>query len=380
MKRILLTGSPFTWNYGSMALVISAIDRINEEYPNTIFFKGSIDLEVDKKNYSIYFKENKLKLFGFNFGKKHMFFFVPLLTIRSIPYIMKSDIVLEVSGEIPDDMSVFSLLLRAITTKMLKKPFIIYAMGFGPYKHKITIPFLKLCLFLSDMVIVRESETYDYLKKMNISKKIHLTADHAFLFRPLSSKDSLQHCKRLKIENISPFIIIAPKNNYQKWPEYLEGLRTTIKYILKNFQMNILILPHGNEDIQVSQKLYSYFKRNHKVKLVDEIQLPEIIKGLMQFSEFVVSSRVHGGIASISQNVPAIFLIPLDDHRGIGILGKSYNLMDFIIDPRNSANIINPMSTYFSNKNRILKQIKDGNKIVFSQSEKNVKLISRFLN
>ena len=70
MKKILLTGSPFTWNYGSMALVISAIDRINEEYPNTIFFKGSIDLEVDKKNYSIYFKENKL-FCTFANDKKH---------------------------------------------------------------------------------------------------------------------------------------------------------------------------------------------------------------------------------------------------------------------------------------------------------------------
>ncbi len=57
MKKILLTGSPFTWNYGSMALIISAIDRLNEEYPNISFFKGSIDLEVDKKNYSNYFKE-----------------------------------------------------------------------------------------------------------------------------------------------------------------------------------------------------------------------------------------------------------------------------------------------------------------------------------
>lgn len=98
-KKIFITGNPFSWNYGTMALVISAIETLDKINKENFYLKESVDKNRDIERYSKIFGQNKLLIFGFNKGKLPMVLAKPLLLLYSIKYLSKVDIVLEMPGE-----------------------------------------------------------------------------------------------------------------------------------------------------------------------------------------------------------------------------------------------------------------------------------------
>ena len=119
MKNILITGSPFSWNYGSMALVVSSLQTLESINKDTTYFKGSLEKDQDLKRYKKYFPKKKLVIFGFNKKNMPMPLAVLILLIWSIPYYIKSDIVTENPGETTRDSWLISQFARFILVKTM---------------------------------------------------------------------------------------------------------------------------------------------------------------------------------------------------------------------------------------------------------------------
>ena len=82
--EIVISGSPFHGNFGSMAMVVSTIKKLSNMFPYAVFYKGSIFKNEDIRNYRKLFNSKKLKIYGFNSEGFSIKLTAPLLLFHSI--------------------------------------------------------------------------------------------------------------------------------------------------------------------------------------------------------------------------------------------------------------------------------------------------------
>lgn len=155
-----------------------------------------------------------------------------------------------------------------------------------------------------DLITARETISYNALKCVN--PKTILVSDSAFL---LDSKELPLPNQVLGYDmvgiNSSPLIersesiIGMARSNY----------KNLIKYILKETQYKILLIPHviwmNYDDRTVLNALYNKFKDSGRVFLIDDCNCEEL-KGYIARCRFFVGARTHATIAAYSSKVPTL--------------------------------------------------------------------------
>ena len=352
MKKILITGNPFSWNFGSMALVISSIQTlILSTSKKILFYKGSIEKNKDLRRYSKYLSPEKLIIFGFNKKKLPMPLAIIVLLFWSIPYYLKSNLVIENPGETTRDMWLMSQFTRFIIAKILHKKFIIYGISAGPFKYKITKIFAKFMYCNSYKVFIREEVSKQYLEEIGV-KNIEITADHAFLLAFPVKKRRLELDQKY-IYHCYPFIGISVKHSYDKYINYKKSVLKLINYICSNQEKNVLLIPHGEEDKKLTNDIYK-LTNNRRIYIIYEGLLPDELKYIISKADVFIGSRIHACIASWSSFVPTLVFVPQTDHRSIGF-SKMLDLKEYVIDPSkdDGTDLINRYIKLYKNRNKV---------------------------
>jgi polysaccharide pyruvyl transferase WcaK-like protein len=378
-KKILFMANCTTKNYGAASLVISTIEALNAIDSEIVYFKESLSKDLDTKRLTGIFGKDKILVFGFNGGRGYdggkipIMFAKPLLLLHSIKYLKEADLVLDQPGDVSNDIGFFSQMARLIFTQIFNKRAVIFACSLGPFNYGITRRLAKYFYRRAPLLIVREPVTKDYLLKLGI-KNIVLTADIAFIMKERPNKKLEAIGKRL-----NPFIGISVNSFYVECiPGYKQAVVKIINHINNKIGVNVLIIPHGDDDKVASEEIWGLVK-NPKTHILKGDYLPQEIRTIITQSEFFIGSRIHACISALSFGVPTIVFVPERDHRGIGTM-KLFNMEDFAIPiSSGSKAVISLLEKNYKNRSRLKLNILENLKGVKRAAYQNIFLIKDLL-
>lgn len=205
-------------------------------------------------------------------------------------------------------------------------------------------------------IFARESYTYETLVKHGLQEKTFLYPDPAFAMKP-EKTDTLKEVFEKEVVgiNISPLILkFEGEDNVIK-----TGYEKIIQYLLKNTDVNILLIPHvvkkGNDDRDAIKKLMESVN-SYRVFILDDMSASKLKYVISQCS-FFVGARTHSTIAAYSTCVPTLVVGYSIKARGIAkdIFGTD---KDYVIDVRDiedSQKLLDSFKTLYLKKTEINK-------------------------
>lgn len=167
--------------------------------------------------------------------------------------------------------------------------------------------FIKEDLINYDLIIARESLTYDALKSIGANVKLY--PDPAFQLNKIEKDLPVNFKENNTVGiNISPMIIGNEVNNGITMKNYSK----LIEYILEHTDMDVALIPHviwkdNNDDRIPSRELYEKFKSTNRVSLLEDNNC-EVLKGYVSRCRFFIGARTHATIAAYSTNVPTLVI------------------------------------------------------------------------
>lgn len=155
-----------------------------------------------------------------------------------------------------------------------------------------------------DMIVARESITYDALKKINPNTILY--PDVAFQLDTVKLElPALFEENNTVGINVSPLILEREENQGITLKNYVK----LIAGILENTDMKIALIPHvcweNNDDRKPLNILYDQFKDSGRVVMIDEHNCMEQ-KGFIARCRFFIGARTHATIAAYSSCVPTL--------------------------------------------------------------------------
>lgn len=319
--------------------------------------------------------------------------------IKETPFInelLKTDLVLDFSGELwgdhaePVGENRFLIgLLKNRTAQLLGKKIVLLAGSQGPFSNNTTKILAKEVFQNFDMILNREASSVELLNENGFdTTKVKNFTDPAFLFEPYE-KSRIENI--LKLEGISNqekpvvgFILCGfnmLEGPYDKWPrrdDEFTQFAEAVEFIINKIGAKVVTFSHQNgfdlppnfqlingRDYPYAQRLHELVIKRGKVKSEDlhcisVPYLPKEIKAIIKELDMLISGRIHGFVAGVSQFVPTVIL-----NRGHGPVSKrnlgfakSVGFENFLCDPRDSKVIIEKIDECWTNRDYLRKKLK----------------------
>lgn len=228
--------------------------------------------------------------------------------------------------------------------------------------------FMKEDLNNYDLIIARETLTYDALK--NIGANVKLYPDPAFQLNKIEKDLPKNFVENNTVGiNISPMIM----NNESVLGITIENYIELIKHILENTDMNVALIPHviwedNNDDRKPSKFLYDKFKDTNRVVLIEDDNC-EVLKGYISRCRFFIGARTHATIAAYSTCVPTLVVGYSIKAKGIAkdLFGTEKHYVKPVQELKNIDDILESFRWIYNNEYKIKNRLQ---KIMLSYKEK----------
>ena len=157
---------------------------------------------------------------------------------------------------------------------------------------------------LYDLIIARESISYEKLKKIN--NNTFLIPDPAFQLDAIKQQFPMNFNQQKIVGiNVSPLII----DNEGRKGIVEKNYELLIKHILKTTEYKVALIPHvvepGNDDREPLMKLYNKFKDTGNICIIEDQNAMQL-KGYISQCEVFVGARTHATIAAYSSCIPTL--------------------------------------------------------------------------
>ena len=210
-----------------------------------------------------------------------------------------------------------------------------------------------------DLIVARESITYDTLKAINPNTV--LAPDPAFTLKRQTGirPAGLGDWPYIGI-NVSPLIQRLEQGD----DITMENYRTLIRAVLDTTDRDIALIPHvvwaHNDDRIPLGQLYEEFKSSGRICLIEDqncMQLKDIISGC----EFFIGARTHATIAAYSTCVPTLVVGYSVKARGIArdIFGSEEGYVLPVQQLREKDDLTNAFKVLYARKDEIRKHLTD---------------------
>jgi len=236
--------------------------------------------------------------------------------------------------------SFFNILYAII----LDKPIILFGESLGYFNNRFLDSFAKFILEKTDLIIVRERLSEDYLIKNDIKQpKIVLAADPAFIL----PYDSPEHVNEIllnenvhltdKVIGINPsglisFFMGADKEIAER--QMVNIFSKISDELVKELDVSIILIPHvytpGVDDRTIIDKIFNNCKFKNRIYAIKQEYTPQELKGIIKFCNIFIGARMHATIASTSMCIPTIGIAY--SHKMHGIIGDMLGLEEYVID------------------------------------------------
>ncbi len=316
----------------------------------------------------------------------------------STPYIdavLESDLVIDFSGDIWGDNADFLGknrfaigLIKDRIAQLLGKKTAMLAGSPGPFKDEKKREFAKLVYKNFDLVTNRESISSELLNENQFNlEKTHNLACPAFLFEPKEETKMDKVFSEYKFwgnKKTVGFILCGWNlldGPFDRWPiddEELIIYVSLIEKLIKERDVNVLLLSHSNgfdlppyfklkhgRDYPFAKQLYKIITKRDQVDLsklhlqgnvLDAWETKAVIKKL----DMLVSGRVHGAVAGMSQCVPTVIVDYGHEPKAHKLRGfaRVAGMENLLADPSIKFDLDNKINYCFDNVDKIKKQLK----------------------
>lgn len=242
----------------------------------------------------------------------------------------------------------FFQLYSLFIAKIIGKPIAIYAASAGPFKYKLQLIIAKFILNNVDIITLRDSESYDYLKTIGIKMEhVHLCADLAYLM-PVVPSNRVNEI--LSDENIgqSSGLVVGMTvtreicnmafndvgTDQDKFQKSIILLSQVVDYMTNVLNATVILIPHcigpGEklDDRIVSHYIYEAVNNKSNVKVISNEYSPQELKGLMSQFDLFIGERLHSVVGALSVCVPSIAILYKSPRNELisGVLDTKYIL------------------------------------------------------
>ena len=309
--------------------------------------------------------------------------------IDTTPFIddtMSSDLVIEFSGDIwgrnadflgPDRFLVG--LIKDRVAQLLGKKTAMLASSPGPFNYDNTLAFAKKVYSSFDYVANREPASREVLNSFGFDvSNVHDAACPAFIFEPASQDSVKQYLTGTPLENkqrpVVGFILcgwnlLKGPFSREDWTddEFDQYIHVLTDFIKEN-NVDVCFMSHSNgfelpphfkpikgRDYPFAKKLYELMLKTDcagHVFLMDGIYDAKETKAIIHNFDMLISGRVHGAIAGISQSIPTVIINYGHEPKAHKLIGfaKVAGLEDYIANPANEIDIKKTVEKCWNNR------------------------------
>lgn len=156
-----------------------------------------------------------------------------------------------------------------------------------------------------DMIIARETLTYNALKRNQIKAELRLSPDPAFQLKKNEVRLPTHFKKNNTVGiNLSPLIL-----KYGNSDLIIKNFENLIDYIILETDFQIALIPHvfvpGNNDQEIMFPFYKKYMDTERILLIEDQNCSDL-KGVISHCKFFMGARTHATIAAYSTEVPTI--------------------------------------------------------------------------
>lgn len=342
--------------------------------------------------------------------------FLPKVT-GYIEAVMKSDLVIDFSGDIWGDNANFLGedrflvgLCKDRVAQLLGKPTVMLAGSPGPFEDVKTLGFAKEVFRNFNLVTNREPLSLDLLKKSDFdTSKVKSLSCPSFLFESFDEDESvgIRKANNLpdKEDTVIGFTICGwnfQEGPYDKWPREDEDYKPfvdAIEFIVRKLKLKVVLFSHSNgfvpppedfmlingRDFPLLVQLKKILKRrgiSDEVFIMEKSQTPKEIKSLVGTFNMVVSGRLHGSVAGLSQGIPTVMIDYGHEPKAHKTKGfaKLLEMDDYVADPNVSGDITDKIKSCWEEKVRVKKLLKKNLPKVEGYAQQNFNLLNKLIS
>lgn len=238
------------------------------------------------------------------------------IVMESISILNRSDIIISTGGDI--FTSDYHNLRKHLSFIVASKNKTIYLCShtIGPFTKEDEEYFIKIAPNI-DLITVRESESYTYLKGLPIEVPVYLTADVAFTLPTLTKEDACNYVRnRFGIDetlgrvslSISQGIIeycsLNAKDYYTEFAIFVDYLNAKGKIVL--FIPHVMEKNPDKNDLIACEEVFKIVKKPEMNRIISGEPSAVEFKGIIGITECLIGTRTHSTIAALSQCVPTV--------------------------------------------------------------------------
>ncbi|MDD5700805.1 MAG: polysaccharide pyruvyl transferase family protein [Dehalococcoidales bacterium] len=207
----------------------------------------------------------------------------------------------------------------------LNKKIIVLPQSTGPINNVITRNIVRYTLNKVKVIVSREQNTADYLRKIRVNKpELHITADIAFIFSPVSPDRLQEICQHEGINkkanknivgiNVSHLVSKKSKTTQVK-EDYMRITAELADYIVENFDTTVLLIPHSirmslwscrpeENDVEAVNEAYQCVRNKDRIIKISNKYTGQEMKGIISQCNIFIGARMHSIVAALSSYIP----------------------------------------------------------------------------
>ncbi len=208
-----------------------------------------------------------------------------------------------------DGTSKKSLYYYVFIMKMAKRfglKLMLYANGLGPLGAETTRRAAADAISGADYVSLREEDSFELARRLNVGGRIKVTADPAFLLEPTHELWQKHIKNREGVDGRYFIVSIKDGNNFDgtsTGSDTVSVLADDIRDIANKYELEPLFVPmYPDRDTDITLEL---MKRVGVGKVIGTLTASELC-GLLKSAEFAVGTRLHMLIFAASMGIPMI--------------------------------------------------------------------------
>ncbi|HYT45237.1 MAG TPA: polysaccharide pyruvyl transferase family protein [Methylomirabilota bacterium] len=369
--KILLTHAYTKENKGDAAIVSVLLRQLNTAFPGSNITISIYDDDAKYKSfegYKVISNSMYLSLYRFQsllFKLLYTFYIESSLLLwallyrffgRSITFVLSkstcniaheylaSDLFVPVGGGylrakkgIRENINILLSLNPIIIGILLKKPIILYTQSIGPFATAFQGWITRIVLNKTQLILMREDHTIKTLKTIGVKANlVTRTTDAGFLFdsdKEFRLSDLIKNAETLKSKTLVGITV-------RKWlkqegqDNFEKAIALFVDRITKEKHISILFIPqvtstvHNDDDRNVANRIVSLVANQQQVINCTGNYDHYELKKLYSCLDFLVGTRFHSVIFSLTSYVPAIAIEY--EYKTSGIM-KDLGLSEWVI-------------------------------------------------
>lgn len=332
--KIVLSGVE-TNNKGAELMLYAILQEIEQKWPD-----ADVYLPYFAVRQGLDYIKSSLKLHYCPAGKMQSYFRYVIAAFRRLHITPLSfyetfnvggaDYFLDASGFCFSDQLPMNDLVMRIWERTLSKQsqqgskVIFLPQAYGPAEKEGTKKILRIVSMYSDLLMVREHTSREYLLKSEVvdMNKVRLFPDFTINVHGVIPK---------RYEHLSQHVCIIPNNRMLEkgvlsFYDYLETIKEIVNCVGRNKRKCFLLCHEEKSDTEIVKKIKDAL--SDSIETVTGLNALEV-KGVISQSYLCISSRFHGVISSLNSCVPC--LSTSWSHK-YSELYKDYGLEDCVVD------------------------------------------------